>query len=237
MNRVQQVIPMVVDNNGHGERAYDIYSLSLKNRIIFLNTPINQQVANVVVAQLLYLNGESSDQPIHLYISSPGGEVYAGLAMYDTIQTIRPPVYTYAIGMTASMGTALLAAGAVGHRYALPHATIHMHPSSAGSQGYTDDVRIAFREQERLQTQLFHLMGKHCGHTWQEIEAYFVRDRFMTAVEAKAFGLVDHILGDTSNLILSRQNGQIELAGALATSAALPNRYAVGFLGVSCAGS
>lgn len=213
MNQYQQMIPTVVENNGSWERSYDIYSLLLKSRIVFLNTPINQQVANVVVAQLLYLNGDGSDQPIHLYISSPGGDVYAGLAIYDTMQSVTPPVYTYAIGMTASMGTALLAAGAANHRYALPHATIHMHPTSSGSQGYTEDVRIAFREQERLQTQLFHLMGRHSGHSWQEVEAYFERDRFMNAVDAKAFGVVDHILGDTSNIVLSHQNGQIELAG------------------------
>jgi ClpP class serine protease len=122
MHQVHQLIPTVVENNGPWERAFDIYSLLLKNRIVFLNTPINQQVANLVIAQLLYLNGEASQQPVHLYISSPGGDVYAGLAMYDTMQMIIPPVYTYAVGVTASMGTALLAAGAPGHRYALPHA-------------------------------------------------------------------------------------------------------------------
>jgi ATP-dependent Clp protease protease subunit len=127
---------------------------------------------------------------------------------------ITPPVYTYAVGMTASMGTALLASGAAGHRYALPHATIHMHPSSSGAQGYTEDVRIAFRELERLQTQVFHLVGRHTGHSWQEIEAHFMRDRFMHAVEAKGFGLVDHILGDLSNIVLGRNNGELELAGS-----------------------
>lgn len=215
MRMFQQIIPTVIETNGAWERAFDIYSLLLKNRIVFLNTPINQQVANLVIAQLFYLNGEESQQPIHLYISSPGGDVYAGLAMYDTMQIITPPIYTYAVGMTASMGTALLAAGAPGHRYALPHATIHMHPATSGSQGYTEDVRIAFREQERLQTQLFHLMGRHSGHTWQEIEEHFVRDRFMNAIEAQDFGVVDHILGDTSNIVLSRQNDQVEFAGSL----------------------
>ena len=120
MHMFQQIIPTVIETNGSWERAFDIYSLLLKNRIVFLNTPINQQVANLVIAQLFYLNGEESQQPIHLYISSPGGDVYAGLAMYDTMQIITPPIYTYAVGMTASMGTALLAAGAPGHRYALP---------------------------------------------------------------------------------------------------------------------
>ncbi|MCL4861139.1 MAG: ATP-dependent Clp protease proteolytic subunit [Caldilineaceae bacterium] len=213
MHPTQQLIPTVVENNGHWERAFDIYSMLLKNRIVFLNTPINQQVANVVVAQLLYLNGESPQEPVHLYISSPGGDVYAGLAIYDTMQMIAPPIYTYAVGMTASMGTALLAAGAPGHRYALPHATIHMHPSSSGAQGYTEDVRIAFRELERVQTQIFHLVGKHTGHSWQEIEAFFQRDRFLHAIEAKEYGIVDHILGDASNIILWRRNDEIELAG------------------------
>jgi ATP-dependent Clp protease, protease subunit len=214
MQMVQHILPTVIDTSGPWERALDVYSLLLKERIVFLNTPVNQQVANSVIAQLLYLNGEAADQPIHLYISSPGGDVYAGLAIYDTMQMITPPVYTYAVGMTASMGTALLAAGAAGHRYALPHATIHMHPSSSGAQGYTEDVRIAFRELERLQTQIFHLLGRHTGHSWQEIEAHFMRDRFMHAVEAKDFGLVDHILGDLSNIVLRTTNGELELAGS-----------------------
>lgn len=216
MNVPAQLIPTVVENNGHWERAYDIYSMLLKNRIIFLNTPINQQVANVVVAQLLYLNGEASQEPVHLYISSPGGDVYAGLAMYDTMQMINPPVYTYAVGMTGSMGTVLLAAGARGHRYALPHATIHMHPSSSGAQGYTEDVRIAFRELERVQTQLFHLLGEHTGHSWQEIEEFFRRDRFLHAVDAQAYGLVDHVLGNTSNILLWRKNNNAEFASSVA---------------------
>ena len=200
MQMAQQVLPTVIDTSGPWERALDVYSLLLKERIVFLNTPINQQVANSVIAQLLYL--------------SPGGDVYAGLAIYDTMQMITPPIYTYAVGMTASMGTALLASGAAGHRYTLPHATIHMHPSSSGAQGYTEDVRIAFRELERLQTQVFHLLGRHTGHSWQEIETHFTRDRFMNAVEAKAFGLVDHILGDLSNIVLRTNNGELELASA-----------------------
>lgn len=217
-NTPKLMIPMVIENQGAYERSYDIYSLLLKNRIIFLNTPINGQVANLIVAQLLYLNSEDGTQPIHLYISSPGGDVYGGLAMYDAMQMVSAPVYTYAIGMTASMGTGLLVSGAAGHRHALPHATIHMHPASSGAQGYTEDVRIAFREQERLQTQLFQLLGKHSGHTWQEIEEHFTRDRFMHAVEAKQYGFIDHILGDTSNIVLGAPRGEIELAGALLTS-------------------
>jgi len=196
------LIPMVIDNAGMGERAYDIYSLLLKERIIFLGTGINDAVANVVIAQLLYLNSTDPKAPISLYIQSPGGSVYAGLAIYDTMQMIKAPVSTVAIGISASMGTALLAAGARGMRYALPHTTIHMHPTSSGSQGYTEDVRIATHEQERVQTQLFHLMGKHSGHNWQEIEAFFLRDKYMTAPEARDFGLIDEVLGDISDVVM-----------------------------------
>jgi ATP-dependent Clp protease protease subunit len=193
------IVPMVVD--GRGERAYDIFSLLLKERIIFLGTGINDAVANLVVAQLLYLNSLDQKQQINLYINSPGGVVYAGLAIYDAMQMIQAPVSTVVVGVSASMGTALLCSGAKGKRYALPHATIHMHPTGGGAQGYTEDVRIATREQERLQTQLFHLMGKHSGHTWKEIEEFFLRDRYMTAPEAKAFGLIDEVLGDVSDVV------------------------------------
>lgn len=206
------IIPMVIDNDGRGERAYDIYSLLLKERIVFLGTKIDDQVANVIVAQLLYLNSVDPKRPINLYINSPGGSVYAGLAIYDAMQMIQAPVSTVAVGVSASMGTALLASGQRGKRYALPHATIHMHPTGGGAQGYTEDVRIATREQERLQAQLFHLMGKHSGHTWQEIEEYFLRDRYLNAVEAKAFGLVDEVLGDVSDIIvLNNQPFTVEM--------------------------
>lgn len=196
------LIPMVIDNHGRGERAYDIFSLLLKERIVFLGTGIDDSVANLIVAQLLYLNSVDPKTPISLYINSPGGQVYAGLAIYDTMQMIQAPVSTVAVGVSASMGTALLASGATGKRYALPHATIHMHPTGGGAKGYTEDVRIATREQERIQTQLFHLIGKHSGHTWQEIEAYFLRDRYMSAPEAREFGLIDEVLGDTSDVVV-----------------------------------
>ncbi|HEX5168461.1 MAG TPA: ATP-dependent Clp protease proteolytic subunit [Cyclobacteriaceae bacterium] len=196
------IIPMVIDNSGRGERAYDIFSLLLKERIIFLGTGIDDAVANVIVAQLLYLNSLDQKQPINLYINSPGGHVYAGLAIYDAMQMIKAPVSTVAVGVSASMGTALLTSGAKGKRYALPHATIHMHPTGGGARGYTEDVRIATREQERLQAQLFHLMGKHSGHTWKEIEEYFLRDKYMNAPEAKDFGLIDEVLGDVSDVVL-----------------------------------
>lgn len=195
------LVPMVIDSSGRGERAYDIYSLLLKERIVFLGTPINDQIANLIIAQLLYLNGDDPNQPINMYINSPGGSVYAGLAIYDTMQMITAPVSTYAVGVTASMGTVLLASGAKGRRYALPHATIHLHPASSGAQGYTEDVRIAFREQERVQTQLFHLVGKHANRPWKEIERDFERDRYMDAIEAKDYGLVDEVLGDTSDIV------------------------------------
>ena len=195
------VIPMVVEQDGRGERAYDIYSLLLKERIVFLGTGVNDQSANLVVAQLLYLNSLDTKKPINLYIQSPGGSVYAGLAIYDTMQMIDAPVSTLAVGFTASMGTALLTSGASGQRYALPHATIHMHPAGGGSQGYTEDVRIATREQERVQAQLFHLIGKHTGHHWKEIEESFLRDKFMSAPEAKDFGLIDEVMGDTSDVL------------------------------------
>ncbi len=159
------LIPMVIDNAGEGERAYDIYSRLLKERIIFLGGPINDALANVVVAQLLYLNSVDSNRGVDLYIHSPGGSVYAGLAIYDTMKMMSAPVSTYSVGFTGSMGTFLLSSGEKGKRFALPHSTIHMHPTGGGTQGYTEDVRIATREQERLQTQIFHLMGKQTGHS------------------------------------------------------------------------
>lgn len=201
MNISSQLIPMVIDQNSRGERAYDIFSLLLKERIIFLGQAIDDQVANLIVAQLLYLNSQDPNRQIDLYIQSPGGSVYAGLAIYDAMQMISAPVSTVAVGFCGSMATALLTCGKKGKRYALAQATIHQHPTSGGTRGYTDDVRLATREQERLQTQLFHIMGKNTGHTWQEIEEYFRKDRFLNALEAKAYGLVDEVLGDTSSLI------------------------------------
>lgn len=192
---------MVIDSSGMGERAYDIYSLLLKERIIFLGSGIDDQVANVIVAQLLYLNSADPKSPISMYIQSPGGSVYAGMAIYDTMKHISAPVSTVAIGFSGSMATFLLTCGTKGKRYALPQATIHMHPTGGGAKGYTEDVRIATQEQERLQTQLFHIMGKNTGHTWQEIETFFLRDRFLNAVEAQAYGLVDEVLGDTGDVL------------------------------------
>ncbi len=195
------MIPMVIDNHGSGERAFDIYSLLLKERIIFLGSSVEEQLANVIVAQLLYLNSLDQKREISMYIHSPGGSVYAGMAIYDAMQMIAAPVSTVSMGFTGSMATFLLTSGAKGKRYALPQSTIHMHPSSGGSRGYTEDVLIATREQERIQTQISHVMGKNTGHTWQEIEQFFLRDRFLNALEAQEYGLIDEVLGDTSNLL------------------------------------
>lgn len=212
MSIPSNIMPTVIDSSGRYERFMDPFSLLFKERIVFLGTPINDMVANMIVAQLLWLNSEDPNRPINLYINSPGGSVYAGLAIYDTMQMIAAPVATWAVGVTASMGTALLASGAKGKRYALPHATIHMHPAGGGAQGYTEDVRIAFRELERLQTQLFHLIGKHTNHTWKEIEGIFERDKFMNAVEAKEYGLVDEVIGDVSDIVVVDKRGDIRLA-------------------------
>jgi ATP-dependent Clp protease protease subunit len=192
------VIPTVID--GTSRSAYDIYSLLLKERIVFLGTSIDDHIANLIVAQLLYLDSENH-YPIRLYINCPGGVIYSGLAIYDTMRMLKSPVSTVAVGFTGSFGTMLLTAGAKGQRYALPHATVHMHPASGGAKGYTEDVRIAYHEQERLENQLFHLIGRHTNHSREEIELVYRRDRFMNAVEAKAFGLVDEVLGDVDDLI------------------------------------
>ncbi|MCG8331009.1 MAG: ATP-dependent Clp protease proteolytic subunit [Chitinophagales bacterium] len=194
-------VPMVIDANGRTERAYDIYSLLLKERIVFLGTGINDQIANLIVAQLLYLDSQNSSLPINMYINSPGGSVYAGLAIYDAMQMIKSPVHTFAVGATASMATVLLTSGEEGHRYALPHATVHLHPAGGGAKGYTEDVRIAYHEQERLEKQLFYIVGKNSRHSWQEIEADFKRDRFMNALEALDYGLIDEIMGDTGSVV------------------------------------
>ena len=188
------LIPMVIETTGRGERAYDIYSLLLKERIIFMGMPITDQVANLVVAQLLYLASEDAEKPIQMYINCPGGIIYHGLAIYDTMQQIPAPVATYAVGVTASMGTVLLAAGTKGYRYALPHATIHMHPAGGSAQGYAPDVEIQYKELKRVEDLLHELLSRHTGQPVEQIATDFDRDRFMTAKEAVEYGLVDQIL-------------------------------------------
>jgi len=188
------LVPMVIETTGRGERAFDIFSLLLKNRIIMLGTPINDQVANLIVAQLLYLQSEDPTKEIKLYINSPGGVVYAGMAIYDTIQQIQCPVSTVAVGFTASFGTVLLTAGTKGKRYALPNATIHMHQPLGGAQGQASDIAIQAKEILRLRTTLNGILSHHTGQPVERIELDTDRDIFLSAEEAKEYGLVDEVL-------------------------------------------
>jgi ATP-dependent Clp protease, protease subunit len=190
----QSLIPMVIESTGRGERAYDIYSLLMKNRIIFVGTAINDQVANTVVAQLLVLNKEDAETPIQMYINSPGGQVYAGLAIYDTMQMITNPISTVAVGVTASFGTVLLTAGSTGQRYALPHATIHLHQPLGGAQGQATDIQIQAKEILRLKVRLNEILAHHTGKSVDELEKDTDRDYWMDAAGAKEYGLVDEIL-------------------------------------------
>ncbi len=190
----ESLIPMVIETSNRGERAYDIYSLLLKERIIFLGTPINDQVANVIVAQLLFLDREDPEKDIQLYINSPGGQVYAGMAIYDTMQLIRAQVSTIAVGVTASFGTVLLTAGAKGKRYALPHATIHMHQPLGGAQGQATEIEIQAREILRLKEELNQILARHTGQTVQKIAEDTDRDRYLSADQAKEYGLLDEVL-------------------------------------------
>ncbi|NUM47963.1 MAG: ATP-dependent Clp protease proteolytic subunit [Anaerolineales bacterium] len=193
----QSVIPMVIETTGRGERAYDIYSLLLRNRIVFLGTPINAQIANLIVAQLLYLNSEDPEAPIQMYINSPGGEIYAGLAIYDTMQMLSNPIRTIAIGVTASFGTVLLTAGTKGERYALPNATIHMHQPLGGAQGQATDIEIQARQILKLKALLNGVLAKHTGQPLEVIERDSDRDVYMEAKDAVKYGLVDHVLEKT----------------------------------------
>jgi ATP-dependent Clp protease protease subunit len=190
----QNVIPMVIESSGRGERAYDIYSLLLKERIIFLGTPIDDQVANVIVAQLLFLSREDSEREIQMYINSPGGVIYSGLAIYDTMQMISNPISTVAVGVTASFGTVLLTAGTKGRRYALPNATIHMHQPLGGAQGQATDIEIQTKQILRLRTLLNDIMAKHTGKPVDVIRADTDRDFFLDARQAVEYGLVDQVL-------------------------------------------
>jgi ATP-dependent Clp protease protease subunit len=188
------LVPMVIESTPRGERAYDIFSLLLRNRIIFLGTPINDQIANLIIAQLLFLNQEDRESPISMYINSPGGQVYSGLAIYDTMQMISNPVATYAVGVTASFGTLLLAAGAKGMRYALPHATMHMHQPLGGAQGQATDIEIQAREILRLKARLNEILAFHTNRSLEDIERDTDRDYYMDAKAAAEYGLVDQVL-------------------------------------------
>ncbi len=193
-DRPAAIIPMVIETTGRGERAYDIFSLLLRERIIFLGTPIDDHVSNLVVAQMLYLDREDPTKDIHLYINSPGGLIYPGLAIYDTMQLVRANVQTIAVGSTASLATVLLAAGTKGKRASLPNATLHMHPAGGGSRGYAQDVEIQARELLRMNRKIYQILAYHTGQPLERIEADFQRDRYLTPTEAVEYGLIDEVL-------------------------------------------
>ncbi|MEA1977780.1 MAG: ATP-dependent Clp protease proteolytic subunit [Chloroflexota bacterium] len=190
----RSIIPMVIESSGRGERAYDIYSLLLRERIIFLGTPINDQVSNLMVAQLLFLDREDPDRQINMYINSPGGQIYSGLAIYDTMQQVRSPISTVAVGMTASFGTILLAAGTKGKRYSLPHATIHVHQPLSSIQGQATDIAIQAEEILRLRAELNNILVHHTEQPLDIIERDTERDFYMTGNTAQEYGIIDHIL-------------------------------------------
>jgi len=188
------VIPMVIESSPRGERAFDIYSLLLRERIVMLGMPINDQVANVIIAQLLYLEREDPDKDISLYIHCPGGIISAGLAIYDTMQLIRPDVSTICVGLAASMGTLLLCAGAKGKRSAPPNATIHMHQAAGGAQGQAADIEIAAREIMRMQDLIRNILANHTGQSLEKIVHDTDRDFYINPVQAVEYGIVDEVL-------------------------------------------
>lgn len=198
LNSPSNIVPMVVEQSGMGERAFDIYSRLLRERIIFLGTPIDDAVANSIVAQLLFLDAEDSEKDIQLYVNSPGGSVYAGMAIYDTMQQIRPDVVTICFGLAASMGAFLLTAGAAGKRMSLPDSRIMIHQPLGGAQGQAIDIEIQAREILYIKAKLNQLMAHHTGQSLERLEADTERDFFMSAEEAKNYGLIDQVI--------SRQN-------------------------------
>jgi ATP-dependent Clp protease protease subunit len=189
-----ELVPIVVDQTQRGERSFDIYSRLLKDRIVILGTTIDQAVANLVVAQLLHLESEDPDKDISLYINSPGGDAYAGLAMYDSMQFIRPDVSTICVGMAMSMGAVLLAAGAPGKRFVLPNAKVMIHQGSSGFQGSPTDIEIQAREVLATKQRLSEIVARHTGRSLEQVERDIDRDRFMTAAEALDYGIVDEVL-------------------------------------------
>lgn len=188
------LIPTVIEQTNRGERAYDIYSRLLKDRIIFLGTPINDTVANIVVAQLLFLQAEDPDKDIHLYINSPGGSITAGMAIYDTMQFIKPDVSTICIGMAASMGAFLLAAGAKGKRYALPNSEVMIHQPLGGAQGQASDIEIAAKRILKMRDHLNRILSERTGQPLERIEKDTDRDNFLTAAQAVEYGLIDKVI-------------------------------------------
>lgn len=190
----QVLVPMVVEKSGQGERAYDIYSRLLKDRIIFIGTTIDDTVANLIIAQLLFLQSDDANKDINVYINSPGGTVTAGLAIYDTMQFVKPDVCTYCIGQAASMGSLLLAAGAKGKRFALPFARIMIHQPWGGVQGSASDISIQAQEILRMKEELTKILAAHSGQNFEKVQADCDRDYFMSAEEAKGYGLVDEVI-------------------------------------------
>jgi ATP-dependent Clp protease protease subunit len=199
------VIPMVIEQSSRGERSYDIFSLLLKERIVMLGTQVNDQTANLIVAQLLFLDREDPDRPIQIYINSPGGVIYSGLAIYDAMQAVTAPISTTAVGMTASFGTVVLTAGDKGRRFALPHSTIHMHQPLGGAQGQASDIVIQANEIVRLRSMLNNIFVKHTGQDVETIERDTDRDIFFTPQQAVEYGLIDSVLDDTDDN--AAQNG------------------------------
>ncbi|MDB4908657.1 MAG: Clp protease ClpP [Gemmatimonadetes bacterium] len=194
--------PYVIERSSRGERSYDIFSRLLMDRIVFLGTPVNDDVANIIIAQLLFLEADNPEKDIHLYINSPGGSVSAGLAIYDTVQFLKSPVNTICMGMAASMGAFLLAAGRKGKRHALPHSRIMIHqPSQSGGGGSASDIEIQAKEILYLRSKLNELMAKHTGQSIEVIDKDTDRDRFMSADEAKAYGLIDHVIANRGEII------------------------------------
>ena len=199
IQRPEDIIPMVVETGARGDRAYDIYSLLLKERIVFLGSPINDQVANAVIAQLLFLDREDPERDISIYLNSPGGVISSGLAIYDTIQMVRPDVSTICVGLAASMGTILLCGGAKGKRYALPNSTIHMHQPLSGAQGQASDIEIAAREILRLQDIIRNILSERTGQTYEKIAQDTDRDYYLNPEQAKEYGLIDEVLASQNN--------------------------------------
>ena len=194
-NVPSNIIPTVIESGSRGERAFDIFSLLLRERIVFLGSPISDPIANLIVAQLLYLEREDPDKDISLYVNSPGGVITSGLAIYDTMQLIKPDVSTIAVGMTASMGTVLLCGGAAGKRYALPNATVHMHQAMGGAQGQASDIEITAREILRVQEKIRTIITTHTGQPYEKVARDTDRDFYLPAEQAKDYGLVDEVLG------------------------------------------
>ncbi|ANU67343.1 ATP-dependent Clp endopeptidase, proteolytic subunit ClpP [Burkholderiales bacterium YL45] len=197
---MNNLIPMVIEQSGRGERSFDIYSRLLRDRVIFLVGPVTEQSANLVVAQLLFLESENPDKDISLYIDSPGGSVYAGLSIYDTMQFIKPDVSTICLGMAASMGAFLLASGAAGKRYALPNSRIMIHQPSGGSQGTAADIEIQAKEILELRSRLNGILASHTGQTIEKIAKDTERDNFMSSLEAKEYGIIDRVFTKRSEI-------------------------------------